>query len=300
MKVRYFHPINNVFEETVWDKPDIKNTEIEVKTKYVGVSNNDLNVIYNQTPYASNKYGCESVGIVTKVGSKITDVKVGDFVATTTNHLYSDFYNCKTEEYVKIPKCSPRYILEPIARSLNLITQNWNKFVELNRNEGKILILGSGFVASVLFTVLTKEHDVDPDRIYVVGSHNKSIFNKSLYNTLPIHLYDIVFDLQGINTPLTNNILNTNSLLVIGAAGKPTLIDLNLLAHKSVTINFPSPYNNKFYESLNDACRIVETKIFDPNKFWTKGYKRDTEWKSAFSTGINRPKHYNYGYIIWN
>jgi hypothetical protein len=63
---------------------------------------------------------------------------------------------------------------------------------------------------------------------------------------------------------------------------------------------FPSPRYFGFYRSMRKARDMVKLGFLDVDKFWTKGYNRDTEWQQAFADGNNRPQGYSRGYIKWN
>ena len=43
----------------------------------------------------------------------------------------------------------------------------------------------------------------------------------------------------------------------------------------------------------------VSKSVINVDYFWSKAYNRDTEWQQAFEDGVNRPRNYSRGYIVW-
>jgi len=58
-------------------------------------------------PLPVNMHGHEGLGLVTKVGANISDVKAGDYVATRGEPAYADYYNVRALEYVQVPAADP-------------------------------------------------------------------------------------------------------------------------------------------------------------------------------------------------
>ena len=47
------------------------------------------------------------------------------------------------------------------------------------------------------------------------------------------------------------------------------------------------------------AVKMIETGALDIDKFWSKGYDRETEWQDAFKESDYRMPGFNRGYIDW-
>jgi hypothetical protein len=47
------------------------------------------------------------------------------------------------------------------------------------------------------------------------------------------------------------------------------------------------------------AVSMIQNGKLNVDNFWTKSYNRETEWHQAFSDGLDRPKNYSRGYIVW-
>lgn len=287
---------NGKFIETGWDKPDITDNEICVKAIMTGVCRSDIDMMngtFECLPL--NMQGHEGLGKVISIGKNIVNVKVGDYVATRGEPAYSDFYNVRTGEYVLVPEASPKYIIEPVACGINLINGSIEDLED--REGGKLLILGSGFLAWVAYHYLTKTLNVDMT-IDVVGNSNKALWGDLLKPSYE-GTYDVVVDLSGNDYVFSKPILNNNALIIFGAQ-KAVTTDFRNLLWKSCTMVFPSPRSRNFYYCMVEGVRMIEKGLLDVDNFWTRGYNRDTEWWKAFEDANNRPPNYSRGYIKWD
>jgi len=282
------------FVEVDWKKPEPTNTEIEVKNIMTGICRSDIDMMTGDFgPLPIHMQGHEGLGVVTKVGSEITDVKVGDLVATRGEPAYADYYNVKKKEYVSVPEAHPRYIIEPVACGINIVEQP-RKEIE-KRQGGRLLILGSGFLAWVAYhDILWNKFNFEID---VVGTANKDLWGdvlKSEYHGK----YDVIIDLSSKDDALTKDILNVGALVIFGSQ-KSTNSDFRYLLWNACTMTFPSPRNDEFYYWMKKAVYRIQNGELDVDKFWTKAYNRSTEWQQAFQDGLNRQLGYSRGYIKW-
>lgn len=283
------------FVETTWDKPDITDSEIEVKAIYTGVCRSDIDMMNGEFPALPiHMSGHEGLGIVTKIGNSVTDVKVGDIVATRGEPAFSDYYNAKATEYVQVPEISPKYIIEPVACAINIVYSNRDEIIKRHRNgRDRALIIGSGFLARVAYNMLER-YGITAD---VVGNHNQELWNGILQPSIT-GTYDIIIDLSSSNAVFDNVIYNNNALIIIGSDKNVNTNFANML-WKAVTITFPSPRNNEFHYCMSRAVELISTGELHVDNFWSKCYNRQTSWEQAFIDGINRPHGYNRGYIEW-
>ena len=284
---------NGYFTEVQWDKPEPTSNQIEVKAVMTGVCRSDIDMMQgNFGPLPLEMQGHEGLGIVTKVGSSVMNVKVGDFVATRGEPAYADFYNCKDKEFVVVPALDPKYILEPVACGINCIVPNFEEVVF-----SKTLILGSGFLAWVVYNTLQsnfKDMDID-----VLGSSNIELWgDKLLFGTTDS--YDNVIDLSGKYGLGTEINLNNNALIVDAVGKAVSKEEAQIQLWKAVTTIKPSPRTPKFIDAMYQARWMIENGELNVDNFWTKGYNRATEWQKAFEDGLNRPEGYSRGYIKWD
>jgi len=285
------------FKQVSWDKPEPGDWQIEVQAAMTGVCRSDIDMMNGDFgPLPLEMQGHEGLGIVTKVGDKIHDVEVGDYVATRGEPAYADYYNSKLEEYVKVPALEPKYILEPVACALNCIHQPIEELRK--RNGGRVLILGSGFLAWVIYNAMYADATLDFKDVDVVGSSNRDLWADKLKSE-PDGEYNVVFDLSGRTDIFDKPILREHALIVFGAQ-KSVTTDFGNLLWKACTMIFPSPRHPGFYQSLRKAEHLVRIGHINVDKFWTKSYNRETEWQQAFADGNNRPQGYSRGYITWN
>lgn len=287
----------NCFQEVDYDKPDILSNEIEVEAIMTGVCRSDIDMMqgtFGLLPL--NMQGHEGLGKVTAVGSNITDVVVGDYVATRGEPAYADRYNVREYEYVKVPEAHPRYILEPVACGINVVQQSVTEIYKRSGAGKRLLILGSGFLSWVAYnTIRLNRFEFD---ITIVGKSNKDLWGDLLsdnYNGT----YDVVIDLSNTTYVFDCPILNAEALVVFGAQ-KQVSTDFGNLLWKACTMVFPSPRTDRFYDCMKDAAIWIENGELNVDNFWTKGYNRKTEWQKAFEDSLNRQSGYSRGYIKWD
>lgn len=298
--VRLFYTTGNrdIIEE-VWDKPEPKSNEIEVKSILTGVCRSDIDMYtgaFQMLPKTIQ--GHESVGVVTKVGKDVdTYIHEGDFVATRGEPAFADYYNCPDGMFALIPEAAPKYIVEPVACGLNVAMQL------PVRTTHDILILGSGFLATVVYNSLTRFNE---NHIIVVGNANREFWN-SCENVTVKSVAEIrntkfkyVIDLSDKPEYLDLNIYDECATIVLAAEKHPAVkTTFSQFLWNAVDVKFPSPRNPNFHYAMERAVGLIETGNLSVDGLWTKEYDRDTEVKLAFEEGLNRPAGYSRGYIRW-
>ena len=284
------------FTETEYAIPPLTPDEIRVRSVMTGVCRSDIDMMNGDFgPLPLHMQGHEGLGCVIGIGTNITDVSVGDYVATRGEPAYADYYNVRHREYVPVPEAHPRYILEPVACGINVIHQPLREIAERAGPGQRLLILGSGFLAWIAYNTIKLNH-LDFE-ITVVGKSNKELWQDKLSDDYS-GTYDVVIDLSSSTYVFDCPIVNNEALVVFGAQ-KQVSTDFGTLLWKACTMMFPSPRTNKFYDCMKQAEYWITSGDINIDKFWTKGYNRDTEWQQAFSDSNNRPAGYSRGYIYW-
>ncbi len=283
---------NGAFKEQIWEKPDITSEQIEVKAVMTEVCRSDIDMMMgNFGPLPLEMQGHEGLGVVTKVGSDVMNVKIGDYVATRGEPAYADYYNCRDKEFVVIPEADPKYILEPVACGINCVAPELE-----DRPNSKTLILGSGFLAWVVYHTL-KMHYKNMV-IDVLGSSNQELWgDQLLFSTT--ESYDNVIDLTGKYELGTEINLNNNALIIDAVGKSVSKKEAQAQLWKACTTVRPSPRTPSFIDAMYQARWMIEQGHLVVDSFWTKGYDRNTEWQQAFEDGRNRPEGYSRGYIKW-
>jgi len=286
------------FEEREFTTGKLTDNSILVKSLMTGVCRSDIDMMLGSFgPLPVNMQGHEGLGQVIAIGDSVEDVKIGDYVATRGEPAYADMYIAKQCEYVRVPEAQPKYIIEPVACGINIVGQSFTELVKHSGKGKKLLILGSGFLSWVTYhTIILNKLQYMID---IVGSSNKNLWESvARLNQTPLGHYDVVIDLSSNNILFEQDIIENQSLIIMGVQ-KPITTDFGNFLWKACTIIFPSPRSNTFYSSMQDAVHWIQTGKLNVDKFWTKGYNRQTEWQQAFSDGVNRPKNYSRGYIYW-
>jgi threonine dehydrogenase-like Zn-dependent dehydrogenase len=300
LKTRLFYTDGNrTLHEQEWDKPEIKDNEIEVKSVFTGVCRSDIDMhmgTFQLLP--KHIQGHESVGIVTKVGRLISYIQEGDYVATRGEPAFADYYNCPEGMFTIIGELKPKYILEPVACGINIA-----EALEPTTDDD-ILLLGSGFLATVVYKTLERH---EGNHVVVVGAANGDFWSKQKNVSLVTNAafvkdrkFNYIIDLSDKPEYLSLNVYNERAKIVLAAEKHPKAItSFAEFLWNAVDVKFPSPRNAKFHDYMILAEEMVRFKEIDTEPLWTKSYDRETEINLAFNEGINRPPGYSRGYIEW-
>lgn len=292
----------NIIHES-WSKPDPADDEIEVKSIFTGVCRSDIDMHIGTFQLLPKQIqGHESLGVVTKVGKDITSVKEGDYVATRGEPAFADYYNCKQWMFVKVPSCEPKYILEPVACAIN-IARVMDRTGPMCDED--ILLLGSGFLATVVAKMLNRWYD--ESKVIVVGNANTDYWKMqdrvvlSTIEKIRNKKFKYIIDLSDKPEYLNLNIYEECAKIVIAAEKHPKAnTSFAEFLWNAVELKFPSPRDPDFYRSLEIAEELITSGDIDVSNLWTKGYNRETEVELAFKEGANRPNGYSRGYIEWH
>lgn len=283
------------FFETDYEITPIDDDGIRVQSIMTGVCRSDIDMMKgNFGPLPLSMSGHEGLGQVIAMGPSVTDVELGDYVATRGEPAYADEYNVRHNEYIRVPEAHPRYILEPVACGINVVEQAYE---HIKNKTGKVAILGSGFLAYIAYNILkskTVTFDID-----VLGTSNQELWGDELKMVLGADRYSVIIDLVG-RYELGTDVLLENNAVIVDAVGKAvSKEEAQEQLWRAVTTIKPSPRTEGFYQCMKEAEWHVSCGTFNIDNFWTKGYDRDTEWEQAFADGANRPKGYSRGYIVW-
>jgi D-arabinose 1-dehydrogenase-like Zn-dependent alcohol dehydrogenase len=290
------------FIETVWRKPKHTADEIYVKAVMTGICRSDIDMMMGKFgPLPLHMQGHEGLAQVVEVGKNIDWVKPGDYVATRGEPAFSDHYNVRSSEFVLVPSADPKYIVEPVACGINVVMQAMPLIrIKNHTRTGRLLILGSGFLAYIAYQTLMLHENLNAN-IDVVGNSNREKWHGHVeLKTMPEGQYDVVIDLKDDLSVLENNLLTPGGVWVIASEkSKELTTNFSSLLWNATTIICPSPRNKEFAACMDTAVRWIEEGSLDVDNIWTKGYNRDTEWQQAFEDGVNRPTGYSRGYLSW-
>jgi len=289
------------FIETLWRKPRYKANEISVRAIMTGICRSDIDMMTGKFgPLPLNMQGHEGLAQVIEVGQNIIDVKPGDYVATRGEPAFSDHYNVRTGEYVKVPAADPKYIIEPVACGINVIHQALPMLRQAQGGGAKLLILGSGFLAWIAYQTIAI-HKLNFE-IHVVGRSNKDLWRKVCTLDTRTHgKYDAIIDLKDDLQVIEKNLLKPGGVWVLASEKKETYTtNFGPMLWNATNIVCPSPRTKNFHSIMKDAVMWIDEGQLQIDNFWTKGYSRDLEWQQAFADGLNRPKGYSRGYLKWD
>jgi threonine dehydrogenase-like Zn-dependent dehydrogenase len=284
------------FFEGTYDVQPPGETEIQVVSVMTGICRSDVDMMQgNFALLPSNMHGHEGLGQIIEIGNKVTDVKVGDLVATRGEPAYADVYNVRAREYVKVPEAEPKYILEPVACGINIIHQPIREIAERSGPGKRLLIIGSGFLAWVAYHTIKLNH-LDFE-ITVKGKSNKRQWGELLSEEYS-GTFDVIIDLGSGTDVFDQPIVNNEALIVFGNQ-KQVSTDFGNLLWKACTIVFPSPRTDGFYKCMQDAATWIENGDINVDRFWSNAYNRTSQWEQAFEESINRKANQSRGYLLW-
>ena len=294
---------NGVFEEAKYSPGKLDAQDIHVRAVMTGVCRSDIAMMNGDFgPLPIPMQGHEGLAQVMAVGSGVSGVQPGDYVATRGEPAYADEYHVKPEQWVVVPAADPKWILEPVACGVNCVLQARHAIALQNTITPlpRAVIVGSGFLAKIVlqtFKILYPNISVD-----VIGKSNEEFFSA---NGSPLLIdfdgkYDIVVDLKEDDRVFKRDCINENAVVIM-ATEKPNGINttFNSMLWKAVTMIFPSPRAPTFYESMLLSKSWIEKNTLSVDNFWDRSYNRNNEWQQAFEDADNRSDNYGRGYIVW-
>jgi len=275
--------------------PMLLANEIRVKAVMTGICRSDIDMMNGDFALLpTNMHGHEGLGQVIAVGNDVDDCSIGDYVATRGEPAYADVYNCSLGTYCVVPQVHPHYIIEPVACAVNMELVCREELQQ--RNGGKMLIIGTGFLAKVFHqTIQGMDYDFD---IEVVGKSSPEYWGDSL--SKGTDNYDVIVNLKDTDQVCRAK-TNPNALIIMGTVPDPDGVNSNAdWLWNNITIKMPSPRADIFHTAMKLATEMVTDGRIELDNVWTKSYNRNNNWKQAFQDANNRPENYQRGYITWD
>ena len=284
---------NNTVSSIEWDKPERTEDQIVVKSIYTGICSSDVSMYQGGMGLLpDNMHGHEGLGEVVSVGKNVTSAKVGDYVATRGEPAFADYYNVRDGEFVVVPEALPKYILEPVACSVN-IADTIGKLG--NRS---LLIIGSGFLARVIYQVLEYNNKGRLYNVTVTGRAYPDWWkSKGVKNSINAQdTFDVVVDLSTDINHLDADMLNDDGHYLI-CAEKQGNVNFAPFLWKSIRIDLPSPRTKTFYNSMVKANLLVQKNIINVDDMWGRGYSVSDAVTAFDNRSTNTDK--NRTYLTW-
>ena len=112
------------------DKPTIKDDEVLMQTKRIGVCGSDIHVYHGKHPYTSYPVvqGHEVSGIVAEVGQAVEGIAVGDKVTFTPQVVCGECYPCRHGMYHVCEKLKVMGFQTGGAAQQYFVLPKWNVF----------------------------------------------------------------------------------------------------------------------------------------------------------------------------
>lgn len=294
---------NRKIEILEWDKPEINDDQIEVKTVMTGICRSDI-AAYNgwEDPMPLGMFGHEGLGIVSKVGRNLNSkIKEGDFVATWSDPAYGEYYNADYNQFAKIPGLYHEYLMQPVACAINIFMQTQKYIDFLKYNNERILLIGSGFMSLIIGQLTNNIDIVGKSNLHFWEKFNKNIYSD--FKQLPQNKYKVIIDLSSKAEnfyKITDELSEVESVLCY-AATPFTPVKTNFFKNcwNCHTIIMPSPRNTDFNKSMEYGVEKIQSGELNTKILWTKSYEAFnlTDMVQAFKDGTNRDENYLRGYF---
>ncbi|SYW07871.1 putative Sorbitol dehydrogenase [Oenococcus oeni] len=273
------------------DKPQVKANEVLIETKYAGICGTD-HALYNGLPGSAAAVppivlGHENSGVVSEVGEKVTNVKVGDRVTVDPNIYCGHCFYCRTgrpelcdnlsavgvtrngglEQYFTAPSTQVYKVPDNVSLKAAATTEPIScavhgvKLLKLTPYQ-KALVIGDGFMGQ-LFVQLLRAYGVHQvDFAGIIDEKlalNKEKFGvTNTYNTTRDKIpadYDVVIEAVGLpetQEQAVNATVKGAQVLMFGV-GKPNQefkMNTYEVYQKQLTIQGSFINPNAFEDSL--------------------------------------------------
>lgn len=277
-----------------WNKPERTEDQVTVRSVLTGICSSDVAMFNGGMDLLPDcMHGHEGLGEVMSVGKNVSTAKVGDFVATRGEPAFSEYYNVRDGEFVVVPEASPKYILEPTACSVNIA----DKIGKVGNKS--LLIIGSGFLARVVYQVLEYNNkDKIRNATVLGGAYSEWWKGKNVKTRMDSQdKFDIVVDLSSDINHFDADVLNDDGHYLM-CAEKQGNVDFAPFLWKSVRVDLPSPRTKTFYNSMVKANLLVQKQIIVVDDMWGRAYPFE-DAQNAFENRTNNIDR-NRTYIKWD
>ena len=322
MKVQGILLSKNVAEivDTEVDRP--RRNEVLIKTKACGICMGDVYVFRGKVP-GGRVMGHEGVGIVSKIGEDVKNVKVGDKV-TTLGGAFAEYYNTDCRNVEKIPEDVEElayWISEPAACAVNGIR---GSEIQIGDN---VCLIGCGYMGLLLIQVMPKTNISNLIALDIQNQRLEMAREFGVGHVINPKEVDAVREVRGIlgggadvvieasGAPGT---LNLATELVRGGwekeTGKPVqggkivifgrhVVDEKVPTEKwhvkgTKILNTAPASSSDFSKDFHDAVNLLRKGVFNQEPLITHrfSYKDAAE---AFKTASEKPVDYIKGVITF-
>jgi D-arabinose 1-dehydrogenase-like Zn-dependent alcohol dehydrogenase len=289
-----------------FDLPPLADDQIKVKTWACGVCRSDVAAYAGwEKPMTLGQQGHEGLGTVVEIGKKVTEVKVGDYVATWSDPAYGDSYYASIGQFVQVPELSKEYILQPTACAINIAVKMKNAMTD----NSPLVLFGSGFM-SLIIGQFFNYHSIP---VIVIGNSHKAEWDKinipiwgisTVLNAKDKYKYIIDLTSKAETFHIISKHLGDVEAVICYASTpfEPVTTNFFESCWNCHTLIMPSPRNKDFNNMMKLARDFIADKKISVGNYWTKSYDRNDHLSvvQAFEDGVNRPTGYLRGYIQWS
>jgi len=282
---------DRTIKDYIWEKPNNTEDQIVVKNIMSGICSSDVSMYTGKMDMLpEHMHGHEGLGQVVAVGKNVTGVKVDDIVATRGEPAFADIYNVRDGEFVVVPEALPKYILEPVACAVNIAD------IVGKIKDKSVLIIGSGFLARVIYQVMLYNNKTkDLDVVVVGNAYNEWWSSQGIVaDDFVDSTYDVIIDLSDRAEEFNIDRLNNSGHYIMCAEKTTPNVDWAPFLWKNITVSCPSPRAKDFHGKMVKANVLVQKDIIQVDDMWVKGYSRD-EAETAFAnraSGIDKGRTY--------
>jgi hypothetical protein len=273
--------------------------EVIVMNVMAQISPYDILAMNGKIKHTNLSYGNGGIGVVIsrndqyKPIDRDDDLYYGALVSTFGVPAFADYYNVSRVNAVKIHDLHPRYILYPVACAIYMVNLHIDFLRQFDNQNKRILIIGSGFLAKVINSVLRYYRVKYNIRVY--GHYLKQYKPMKVSRSI-VGKFDIIFDLSDRNEIDVTECFTPNALIVLAHDKELTTIPSSVVV-SNVDCTNVSP--SIFKQSMTQAERYITRGIIDVDDMWTHEYNRYSAWENAFSEAANRSIDHRRSYLYW-
>ena len=171
------------FADETTEKP-VKPNEVEIQVKACAINFRDVMTALGKIPFEA--LGTDCAGVISKVGSAITDLTVGDRVCAFSPGALSTSFRCPGSSVAVIPNTTEFSIAASLPTICATVYQSIVNIAGLSRGESILIHAAAGGVGQ---SAIMLAQSIGAEIFVTVGSAKKKKFLMDTYGILEDHIF---------------------------------------------------------------------------------------------------------------
>ncbi len=293
------------------DLPDPQPHEIQIRTVANGICMAEVSTFNGAEPHYPSAAGHEGVGVVTKVGSAVTDLKEGDWVATGR---WATAQNLPAAGLARLSAPPPDpgiFLIEPCACVVTALYS-----YDLTAGD-RVLLLGAGFMGLLNVQALARcplaelvVTDVKAENLALAQEFGATeVINvgtpegQARLEELKSQPFDLVIEAAGVESTLqvAGSLTRPGGRLSVFAwHHQPRTVDFGLWHMRGLKVLNSAPGIGRDHNinNMQRAVALLERGVFDLSKLVTHRHPFE-EVQAAMELAAARPADYIKGVLLF-